>query len=61
MKRVGFIGLGAMGTPMTERLVKAGYEVKGFDLSEEARQRVAASLRSTRPRARRAVRGAGGA
>lgn len=42
MKRVGFIGLGAMGTPMTERLVKAGFEVKGFDLSEEARQRAAA-------------------
>jgi 3-hydroxyisobutyrate dehydrogenase-like beta-hydroxyacid dehydrogenase len=26
-KRIGFIGLGAMGKPMATRLVQAGYEV----------------------------------
>jgi len=34
---VGFIGLGCMGLPMTMNLKKAGYNVKGFDLSPEAR------------------------
>lgn len=32
MKRIGFIGLGNMGGPMAANLVKAGYEVTGFDL-----------------------------
>jgi 3-hydroxyisobutyrate dehydrogenase len=36
MARIGFIGLGHMGGPMARNLVKAGHEVKGFDLSEEA-------------------------
>jgi 3-hydroxyisobutyrate dehydrogenase len=40
---IGFIGLGNMGGPMAGNLVKAGYEVKGFDLSptscEAARSR----------------------
>lgn len=36
MARIGFIGLGNMGGPMARNLVKAGHEVKGFDLSEEA-------------------------
>lgn len=39
---MGFVGLGAMGTPMTRRLVKAGYEVVGFDVSDEARSRASA-------------------
>ena len=34
MKTVAFIGLGHMGLPMAANLVKAGYTVKGFDLSE---------------------------
>ena len=34
---VGFIGLGCMGLPMSSNLKKAGYNVKGFDLSPEAR------------------------
>lgn len=33
MKRIGFIGLGNMGAPMAANLVKAGYEVTGFDLA----------------------------
>ncbi len=30
--KIGFIGLGNMGAPMAANLVKAGYEVTGFDL-----------------------------
>ena len=30
--RIGFVGLGAMGTPMSVRLVQAGHEVHGFDV-----------------------------
>lgn len=33
---IGFIGLGNMGLPMARNLVKAGYKVKGFDLSTQA-------------------------
>lgn len=35
IKKIGFIGLGAMGTPMTSFLLKAGYEVKGFDVDKK--------------------------
>ena len=31
--RIGFIGLGHMGTPMAQNLVAAGHEVRGFDIS----------------------------
>jgi 3-hydroxyisobutyrate dehydrogenase len=37
-KVVGFVGLGNMGIPMTRRLVAAGYQVRGFDTSAEARR-----------------------
>ena len=36
MARVGFIGLGNMGSGMAANLVKAGHEVRAFDLSEAA-------------------------
>ncbi|MDB5722940.1 MAG: mmsB [Alphaproteobacteria bacterium] len=36
MPRVGFIGLGNMGSGMAANLVKAGHEVRAFDLSEDA-------------------------
>jgi len=39
--RVSLIGLGRMGTPMAARLLAAGVAVTGFDLSSEARGRVA--------------------
>ncbi len=32
MARIGFIGLGNMGAPMARNLVKAGHEVRGFDV-----------------------------
>ena len=38
MARIGFIGLGNMGLPMAQNLIKAGHQVEGFD--------------STRPRSR---------
>ena len=36
---IGFIGLGNMGTPMVEQLLKAGYKVQVFDTSENALNR----------------------
>jgi len=35
IKKIGFIGLGAMGTPMSSFLLKAGYNVKGFDIAKK--------------------------
>jgi 3-hydroxyisobutyrate dehydrogenase len=37
--RLGFVGLGHMGVPMTARLVAAGHEVQGFDVDPAARTR----------------------
>ncbi len=39
MKKIGFIGLGNMGEPMATNLVKAGFEVIGFDLMEDAKKK----------------------
>src|SRR3982751_4599388 len=36
MARIAFIGLGNMGGGMAANLVKAGHEVRAFDLSESA-------------------------
>jgi len=36
-KNVGFVGLGCMGSHMTDNLKARGYNVKGYDLSPEAR------------------------
>jgi 3-hydroxyisobutyrate dehydrogenase len=41
--KVAFIGLGNMGGPMAANLVKAGYGVKGFDLSAESCQAATAN------------------
>lgn len=38
--KVGFIGLGNMGLPMARNLVRAGFGVRGFDLSETALQAI---------------------
>ena len=38
LETIAFIGLGNMGGPMAANLVKAGYPVRGFDLSEPARK-----------------------
>jgi 3-hydroxyisobutyrate dehydrogenase len=42
MAAIGFIGLGNMGLPMAENLVRSGNAVTGFDLSEGAVERLAA-------------------
>lgn len=34
--QIGFIGLGRMGLPMAENLIRAGFHVVGFDMSEAA-------------------------
>lgn len=39
--RVAFIGLGAMGQPMAQHLISAGFEVVGFDISQDAKATLA--------------------
>jgi 3-hydroxyisobutyrate dehydrogenase len=41
MAQVAFIGLGNMGLPMANNLVKAGHTVNGFDIRPEARAQFA--------------------
>lgn len=36
IRRIGFVGLGAMGFPMATNLVTGGFEVRGFDRSADA-------------------------
>lgn len=36
MKKIGFIGLGNMGLPMSKNLVKSNYMVYGVDLNKDA-------------------------
>lgn len=36
MARIGFIGVGNMGGPMSRNLVRVGHELKVYDLSEDA-------------------------
>ena len=35
MKKIGFIGLGNMGSKMVINLLKANYEVVGYDINEK--------------------------
>ena len=39
--KVGFVGVGKMGTPMATRLVNAGYEVTVYDVDKNAVQELA--------------------
>ncbi|WP_326835672.1 2-hydroxy-3-oxopropionate reductase [Amycolatopsis rhabdoformis] len=43
MTKVGFIGLGVMGTPMAAHLAGAGHDVSGFDLSADALAKLTAA------------------
>jgi 3-hydroxyisobutyrate dehydrogenase len=43
MSRIGFIGLGNMGLPMAQNLLKAGHSVCGFDLGKAQVDALAAS------------------
>jgi 3-hydroxyisobutyrate dehydrogenase-like beta-hydroxyacid dehydrogenase len=57
-RRIGFIGVGAMGAPMAERLLAGGYEVAVFDVNPAAmRPLVARGAIATRS-PREAVAGA---
>jgi 3-hydroxyisobutyrate dehydrogenase len=42
MARIGFIGLGNMGSPMAENLIKAGHAVTGFDINADAIEKLQA-------------------
>lgn len=37
IRRVGVVGLGAMGRPIAERIAEAGFEVWGYDVAADAR------------------------
>jgi 3-hydroxyisobutyrate dehydrogenase len=48
MERLGFVGLGAMGSPMAKRVASAGFELKVFDIfAERARPLVELGAAST--------------
>ncbi|MET8830529.1 2-hydroxy-3-oxopropionate reductase [Streptomyces sp. NPDC004610] len=43
LPKVAWIGLGIMGSPMSENLIKAGYEVTGYTLERQKLERLAAA------------------
>jgi 3-hydroxyisobutyrate dehydrogenase len=43
MAQIGFIGLGNMGLPMAQNLIKAGHPVCGYDVSADALDKFAAA------------------
>jgi 3-hydroxyisobutyrate dehydrogenase len=43
VQKIGFIGLGAMGDGMTRNLLKAGYDVRGYDINPDATARLASA------------------
>jgi 3-hydroxyisobutyrate dehydrogenase len=43
MARIGFIGLGNMGLPMAQNLIKAGHQVEGVDVTQVATDRLKAA------------------
>ena len=43
MARIGFIGLGNMGLPMAQNLIKAGHQVEGVDLNPASIEKLIAS------------------
>ncbi|MFA7126172.1 MAG: 2-hydroxy-3-oxopropionate reductase [Bacilli bacterium] len=43
MYKIGFIGIGIMGKPMSKNLLKAGYKVTAYDLNQEALEDVVKS------------------
>jgi len=56
--KIAFIGLGNMGGPMAHNLHKAGHEVRAFDLSQPARDKLAADGVPIATDAKAAVAGA---
>jgi 3-hydroxyisobutyrate dehydrogenase len=58
MKKIAFIGLGNMGLPMASNLVKAGFEVCGFDTAPGAAAAARAAGITLAPGAKDAVKNA---
>ena len=47
MARIGFIGLGNMGLPMAQNLIKAGHQVEGVDVVPAAVETLASMASGT--------------
>lgn len=58
LPKVAWIGLGIMGSPMSENLIKAGYQVTGFTLEQDKLDRLAAAGGTAAPSIAEAVRDA---
>ncbi|MEU7477502.1 NAD(P)-binding domain-containing protein [Lentzea sp. NPDC042327] len=58
MTKIGFIGLGIMGSPMAAHLVAAGHDVTGFDLSPASLDKLVADGGKDASSAQEAVSGA---
>lgn len=58
LPKVAWIGLGIMGSPMAENLIKAGYPVTGFTLEREKLDRLAANGGTVAPSIAEAVQDA---
>ena len=58
LHKIGFVGLGIMGGPMAANLVKAGFEVTGYDRSRQAVDRLVAQGGIAAHNIAEAVRGA---
>ncbi|WP_256960956.1 NAD(P)-binding domain-containing protein, partial [Streptomyces scabiei] len=43
LPKVAWIGLGIMGSPMSENLIKAGYDVTGHTLEQDKLDRLTAA------------------
>ena len=37
--KIAFVGLGLMGVPMAKNLLKAGFQIAGFDLNKEVAEK----------------------
>ncbi|HEV7820409.1 MAG TPA: NAD(P)-binding domain-containing protein, partial [Burkholderiales bacterium] len=42
--KIGFVGIGAMGTPMSTNIAKAGYKVVAYDTETKRTQALASTL-----------------
>ncbi|MFD9700014.1 NAD(P)-dependent oxidoreductase [Lentzea sp. NPDC059081] len=58
MTKIGFIGLGIMGSPMAAHLVAAGHDVTGFDLSSASLEKLETDGGKAASSAQEAVSGA---
>ncbi len=58
MPRIGFIGLGIMGSPMAANLARAGHQVTGHDHKQSAMDRLVSAGGKAAPTIADAVRGA---